>query len=209
MIIDLHTHRQAPYPEGIVSTEPLPDFTPADGQFYSIGLHPWHSAGTGASAILDAVERFAAQPWVAAIGECGTDPLKGAPMYEQMLDLRRQVEISEMTGKSVILHAVRSPDIIIGIRRDLLATRPWAIHGFRGKPALARMYLNAGIWLSYGPRFNTDSLRATPRDRLLAETDDSGTSIEDVLSLHARVLGMQAEEYTALIAANTAVFLGI
>lgn len=208
MILDIHTHRAAPYPQGIVSVTPTADFEPVPGQLYSVGLHPWETDSPDADAILDRVLRLASEPWVAAIGECGADPGKGAPMYRQLLLLRRQVEISETVGKPLILHAVKSADIIIGLRRDLAATRPWAIHGFRSKPGVAQMYLRAGLWLSYGERFNADALRAKDRDRILAETDESTLPIADILASQADALGIPAAEYTTLIAANTARFLG-
>lgn len=209
MLLDIHTHHAAPYPEGVISAEPAAGFGPLDGQFYSLGLHPWHSDAPEADAILDSVQQLAGQPWVAAIGECGVDPNRGAPLYRQLLQFRRQVEISETAGKPLVIHAVKAADVIIGVHSDLAATRPWAIHGFRGKPTVAGMYLRAGLWLSFGERFNPDALRAMPRDRILAETDDSALAIEQILATQAEALGIPAAEYTALIAANTARFLGL
>lgn len=203
MILDLHTHRSAPYDEGIISVTPDADFTPVPGQLYSVGLHPWESASADADTILDCVRRLASSPWVVAIGECGIDPGKGAPMYRQLLLFKRQVEISEAVGKPMILHAVKAADIILGVRRDLAATRSWVIHGFRSKPAVAQMYLRAGLWLGYGERFNADALRSTPLDRILTETDDSTLPIADILAAQAEALGIPAAEYTRIIAANT------
>ena len=187
MLLDIHSHRAAPYPQGVVSEEPQPGFRPLDGQSCSLGLHPWHSDSPDADAILDRVR----------------------PLYRQLLQFKRQVEISETIGKPLVIHAVKAADTIIGVRTDLAATRPWAIHGFRGKPTVAQMYLRAGLWLSFGERFNPAALRAMPRDRILAETDDSRLTIQQILALQARALGIPAAEYTAMIAANTARFLGI
>ena len=209
MLLDIHSHRAAPYPQGVVSEEPQPGFRPLDGQSCSLGLHPWHSDSPDADAILDRVRQLAARPCVAAIGECGVDPGRGAPLYRQLLQFKRQVEISETIGKPLVIHAVKAADTIIGVRTDLAATRPWAIHGFRGKPTVAQMYLRAGLWLSFGERFNPAALRAMPRDRILAETDDSRLTIQQILALQARALGIPAAEYTAMTAANTARFLGI
>ena len=38
-ILDIHTHRQPPYPQGIISVEPEA-FNPVAGQYYSVGIHP-------------------------------------------------------------------------------------------------------------------------------------------------------------------------
>lgn len=209
MLLDIHSHHSAPYPQGVVSIIPDAKFTAMDSQKYSIGLHPWHSADTDADAVLERIRMLADRPWVAAIGECGVDPAKGAPMFRQMLLFRQQVEIAEIAGKPMVIHAVKSPDVIIGVRNDLKATREWAIHGFRSKPSVAEMYLRAGLWLSYGPRFNADALRATPPDRILAETDADNSSITDVLAIQAGAMGMNTDDYTMLIADNTARFLGM
>lgn len=222
MIYDIHSHRKAPYPQGVISPE-IKDFresekdggSPAPStrfpQLYSIGLHPWHSGDADADAILERVALLAALPCVAAVGECGIDLVRPgcAPLYEQMLQLRRQADIAETMGKPLVLHAVKSQEMIIGMRGDMAATRHWCVHGFRAKPSVAQMYLKAGIWLSYGELFNADSLRATPPEMLLAETDDSLLSIEEIMRRQAEVAGMPAKRYFALIAANTARFLGI
>lgn len=207
MILDIHTHKPAPQPQAIISIEPQPGFGPAPRQLYSIGLHPWHSDSAAADTIIEQMEGMARQPWVAAIGEAGIDMTKGAPAFRQMLLLRRQVEIAESIGKPMLLHAVKSTDMIIGMRKDTCATRPWVVHGFRGKPQVAEMYLRAGIMLSFGSRFNAGTLRMMPRTQILAETDDARLDIEDVLAMHAQALEMPIEEYRALISANASRFL--
>lgn len=209
MLYDIHTHHPAPYPQGVVSAVPEADFSPSPGQFYSLGLHPWQSGESSAEAIVELIERYASEPWLAAVGECGVDPLKGAPMYRQMLLFRRQVEIAEKARKPMVIHTVRSPDIIISIRREFGARQNWAIHGFRGKPTVAQMYLRAGIYLSFGERYNPDALLSMPRGYILAETDESSLSIEEIMALHAATLQMSVAEYRALIAANTSRFLGV
>lgn len=219
MIYDIHSHRMAPYPQGVISPDIKEikegEFSTVSctqyAQLYSIGLHPWQSGDADADALLERVALLATLPCVAAVGECGIDLVRpgGAPLYEQMLQLRRQADIAETVGKPLVLHAVKSQEMIIGMRGDMAATRHWCVHGFRAKPSVAQMYLKAGIWLSYGELFNADSLRATPPEMLLAETDDSLLSIEEIMRRQAEVAGMPAERYFALIAANTARFLGL
>ena len=43
-ILDIHTHRPAPQPEALVCVSPA-DFNPVEGQFYSVGIHPWETHG--------------------------------------------------------------------------------------------------------------------------------------------------------------------
>lgn len=181
MILDIHTHRTAPYPEGIVNAN-LHDFTPLEGQYYSVGIHPWDTVEEVTPEMIERVGELARRPEVLAIGECGVDGTKGAPMFRQLQIFKSQVEISEAVGKPMILHAVKSTDIIMGLKRDLNPTQQWVIHGFRGKPQTAQMLLKAGILLSFGPKFNAETVAVMPEGTILAETDDSIETIEQVIA---------------------------
>lgn len=185
-ILDIHTHHQPPYPEGIIAMAPeklpAPDAFP--GQLYSVGVHPWDVRGMGLSPAEKTRLREAAQrDDVVALGECGIDSVHegAAPLFSQLLALKAQVEISEEVGKPLILHCVKAQDIIIGVRKDLNAGQPWIVHGFRGKPTILKMLTDAGIYVSYGEKFNPDSVAATPLDRIFVETDASSVSIEEII----------------------------
>lgn len=206
-ILDIHSHHAAPYPQGIISIQPDSNFSPLPEQLYTVGLHPWQSADAGAEALLEMIGSLARHPQVAGIGECGIDVGKGAPLFKQMLLLKRQIEISETAGKPLVLHAVKCPDIIIGLHSELNAASLWVVHGFRGKPTVAQMYLRAGIYLSFGEKFNPETLRSIPTQFLLAETDDSPLHIDRILELQAEALSMPVEQYRRIIADNTLRFL--
>lgn len=180
MILDIHSHRLPPYPEGIVSLRDI-GTTLAEGQLYSAGIHPWDTPGEVSEETFAGLERLAENPQVVAIGECGVDLLKGAPLFRQLNILKRQVDISEKVRKPLILHCVKGADIILGLRRDLRPAMPWVIHGFRGKPELAAQLLRQGILLSFGEKFNADTLIAMPDDMILAETDESILTIEEII----------------------------
>lgn len=201
MILDIHTHRPAPYPCGIISIG-VPDARDlAEGQLYSAGIHPWDTEGESDGALFSRLEALAADPRVAAIGECGVDLLKGGPMYRQLQVLKRQIELSEQYGKPLVLHCVKGADIILGLKRDLQPTRQWIIHGFRGKPALGRQLAEKGIMLSFGEKFNPDTLLAVPGDMVLAETDESALPITGIIGALSATAG---RDLMPEIAANTA-----
>lgn len=86
--------------------------------------------------------------------------------------LRIHYELSETLRKPLILHIVKSFPEIIALRKQWKPTQPWIIHGFRGKPQLARELLAHGFHLSYGKKYNPASLVITPVSRLLRETDE-------------------------------------
>lgn len=194
MILDCHTHRPAPQPEGIISVSPA-GFTPMPGQLYSLGLHPWNpEEATDESFAL--LRGLISSPQVVAAGEAGIDLVRGAPLFRQLLDFRKQVEISEEAGKPLVVHDVKAHQHIVQLRRELKASQPWIIHGFRGKPEVARMLLSAseGIYLSFGEKFNADALRSVARDRILAETDESSLEIEAVIDALSAAAGTDLRE---------------
>lgn len=187
MILDCHTHHTAPQPNAVISTSPI-GFVPDDSQRWSVGLHPWDLGLFCGSDMRIKDEcraelvSAAASPCVAAIGECGIDIPKGGLLAEQMLAFRMQALLAERLKKPLIIHCVKAQDIIIGMKRDLNPDMPWIIHGFRGKPTVAEMLLKAGFMLSFGEKFNPESLFITPPDRILAETDESELTIDEIIS---------------------------
>lgn len=202
MLLDIHTHHPAPQPEGIINASPT-DFTPVGSQFYSVGYHPWDTQKLLSEDRIRLLRDTVSLPCVAAVGECGVDPNRGGPMFIQLQNFRTHIEISETVGKPLIIHAVKSPDIVIGLRRDLDAKQLWILHGFRGKPQIADMYLKAGIALSYGEKFNAEALRITPPGMLYAETDDSPLSIREIIAALSAAAG---KDLTPDILQNTSYF---
>ncbi|MDE5813692.1 MAG: TatD family hydrolase [Muribaculaceae bacterium] len=186
MILDCHTHRQAPAPEAIISTSPI-GFVAQGEQMWSTGLHPWDLPLYCADNLRIKDEIWvelvaaAASPYVVAVGECGIDLINGGILATQMLAFRRQALLAERLRKPLIIHSVKAHDIITGMKKDLNPEMPWIIHGFRNRPTIAEIYLNAGCWLSFGEKFSPESLDITPADRLLAETDESDMPIERII----------------------------
>ncbi|MDE6342826.1 MAG: TatD family hydrolase [Muribaculaceae bacterium] len=187
MIIDCHTHHPAPDAKAVISTSPV-GFRPSEGQAWSVGLHPWDldlfcdSSFRIKEEIWSELVMAAAAPGVVAIGECGIDMVRGGLLAAQMLAFRKQALLAERLRKPLVIHSVKAHDIIVGLKRDINPQMPWVIHGFRYKPSIAEMYLKEGCYLSFGEKFNTDSLLITPHDKLLAETDESALPIEEIIS---------------------------
>lgn len=186
MILDCHTHRQAPAAEAIISTSPI-GFVAQGSQMWSVGLHPWDLPLYCADNLRIKDEIWvelvaaAASPYVAAVGECGIDLSHGGLLATQMLAFRKQALLAERLRKPLIIHAVKAHDFITGMKKDIAPEMPWIIHGFRNKPTIAEIYLKAGCWLSFGEKFSPESLDITPADRLLAETDESLMTIDTII----------------------------
>lgn len=186
MIIDCHTHKPAPAPDAIISTSPI-GFLPEGSQKWSVGLHPWHldlycdDSMRIKDEIWVEMVAAAASPDVAAIGECGIDLIHGGLLAMQMIAFRRQALLAERLRKPLIIHSVKAHDYIVGMKRDLNPEQTWIIHGFRNKPSIAAIYLNAGCALSFGEKFSPESLDITPPERIFAETDESQMPIGRII----------------------------
>lgn len=145
----------------------------APGGFYSVGIHPWASAEKIACGDLRKLVAMARDERVLAIGEAGYDRLRGGDIDVQDRLFRFHARLAARVGKPLIIHCVKSFDLLLKAARGLRpAPGMWIVHGFRGKPLLARQLLDAGLALSYGHRYNPGSMAITPPDRLYRETDD-------------------------------------
>lgn len=168
---DIHSHMMSKALDGttLVSAEPDDRLLP-EGH-YSLGIHPWHSAGISCT-LLRRLVATARLPQVKAIGEAGIDRLKGADPDAQIRLFVFHARLARQLGKPLIIHCVRAWDILLQCARALRpAPGTWIVHGFRGKPALARQLLDAGLALSFGRRYNPESMAATPSSRMYRETD--------------------------------------
>ncbi|MCH5229337.1 MAG: TatD family hydrolase [Muribaculaceae bacterium] len=203
--LDIHTHHPAPQPDAVISVS-VNDFSPREGQRYSLGIHPWETEKDISTQQWELLEKAAMLPEVVAIGEAGIDKIRGGFMFRQILVLNKQIEISEKLKKPLILHDVKAHEAIVGLKRNLNPKQKWLVHGFRAKPTVAKMLTDEGIYLSFGEKFNPESLKITPKELILAETDESPLSIQEIISGLSQVLDT---DITSLIAQNTCQFLGI
>lgn len=178
-IVDFHTHNlDAPPGEAIINVplewmkEPA-RFNLRPHALYSAGIHPWWTSNLmQVEAMLQNLPTLLAHPQVVAVGECGLDARRGAGMEEQERVFLAQVALAEQFRLPVTLHVVHAFDRLLRLRKMLLPTTQWTVHGFRGKPTLVRQLLDAGLNLSFGRQYNSESLEITPPDRRHRETDD-------------------------------------
>lgn len=144
--------------------------TPYGEAWYSVGIHPWYTDNV-TDADIEKVRALAADRRVVAIGEAGLDSHRGAPAEEQERIFLQQARIAEEIGKPMIIHCVGRYGRMIELRRELKPKQLWIIHGFRGKPELARQLVAAGFGISLGLKYNPDTLAAIPPASLYHETD--------------------------------------
>jgi len=217
VIFDLHTHSSQSNPKAIQSiclaSMPFHEaliWKPELGQYYSVGIHPWNLPllqwnEEAISRVLAVMEYLATYKEVVAIGEAGLDKLRVTDRVEQQICVQlllRQIQISEASGKPLILHLVKGQDDILALRKKLHPSQPWIVHGFRGKPTQASQLLAAGIEVSLGLHFNPSTARFLPAENLFLETDNAGVDIYAILDAVAKARGEDKEVVSQIINDN-------
>ena len=170
-----------------------------------VGHYPWLDAAVGvhphdAAKVDDVgwarIVELAADPRVLAIGETGLDFDRAfSPIDDQLMNLRRNLDLALATGKPAILHC-RSADGKRNAQDALLAeltaagvgSRTWTfafgerppaiVHSYSGPLDYAEAMLDLGCAVSFsglvfraGEEASADVVRFVPSDRLLVETD--------------------------------------
>ena len=183
MYIDIHTHR-AINPDSL-SIHNL-KFDDAESVLqhvieghFSVGIHPW-DVHTYSPNDIDELRGYCLHESVVAVGECGLDKHSTATVATQTAFFIDQITISEQLEKPLIIHCVGCFNEVLRIKKEIKPVQPWIIHGFRGKPQLAKQLLRAGFYLSYGEHFNAESVKITPLEKLMIETDESTKDIADI-----------------------------
>lgn len=208
--LDIHRHRSGGEKgKAILNIYPKAE-TLSDGEYYSAGIHPWQleqlmkepDSEKAVERELEETDRLLQQPNVLALGEVGMDKNISVPPEVQTEVLKRQLKMAEKYRKPVIFHLVKFTDELIRLKKELSPSTEWIIHGFRGKPEMARQLAAQGFGLSFGERYNLLALQATPAGKIFIETDESEVAIEELYRRAADCYGMPGEEFTRQIEKN-------
>lgn len=159
----------------------------AGERWAALGVHPFALLERSEHALRDALDALpsvvaAHRDLVVAVGECGLDATldpSRAPMSLQRAVLAAQLQTAVTLGLPVVLH-VRGAhrEAIEVIAAQGVTSLRGVVHSYSGGVDLVPRYLSLGLHLGFGgavtrpsARRPAASLRATPADRLLLETD--------------------------------------
>lgn len=188
LLIDIHTHTAPSVPGTAI---------------VSGGIHPWHID----DGWKDTFARYAEEAkGHLCIGESGLDKVKGPDLELQREVFVAHIQLSERLGKPLVIHCVKAMQEVLALKKEMQPTQPWIIHGFRGNPQQAAQYRQAGLHLSFGLHFNAETLRSTPMEDLLAESDED--DIQAVYRAHSQCLGQSIEQLQRQVSANILRILG-
>jgi TatD DNase family protein len=148
----------------------------------AVGVHPGYvnDERIGRSYDWSAFRALHASPHVVAAGEIGLDyywPASDEEKATQRVVFAQQLELAQALKKPVVLHSRGAVDDTLAILGRFAGVRA-VFHCFTGTSDEAQRVLSAGHWLSFtGPityKKNAELrsiVAATPRDRLMVETD--------------------------------------
>jgi TatD DNase family protein len=141
-------------------------------------------------------------PQVAMIGETGIDKKNGAaPLEVQMEVFREHVRLSELLRKPLIIHCVKGFDEVLAIRKEMKATLPWLIHGFRGGIEQWQQLSRAGLLVSIGEHYDEELVKELPLSQLFIESDERGDLLT-IYNLVSETKHVEASELAQHVAAN-------
>ena len=196
-LIDIHTHTAQ---EGASVFNSTADSTTAG--ICSIGIHPWDIDDCWKEHIA-AIEKRATEANVVAIGECGFDFLRATAAADtQRAVFEAHARISEHNGKPLIIHIVKGAEQLLKAAKEIPHKQAWIIHGFRGKEEQATQLLRAGFYLSFGEKFNSDTVKSVPLERIFIESDESNKPIASIYENIAHIKGISINELATAIKEN-------
>lgn len=200
-ILDIHTHQYSEHTNQSILNSDLSHFSPQQGYFYSVGIHPWNVTNI-TTTILNELKEICQHPQVLAIGETGLDKIKTSNWDEQVESFKLHIQISETLHKPLIIHCVKSTAEIIKFKKMYQPHSAWIIHGFRGKKELAAQLIKQNIYFSFGEKHNKETLINTPIERLFIETDNSPKSILNIYQEIAQKRSISIEMLTNQVQQN-------
>lgn len=188
--INLHTHLPESRPD-VVAMVNRPCL---GGRLSSCGVHPWDVTATTSVVALASLSSLIISKDIDAVGECGLDKCCDAPFDKQRLIFFFQLQMASVARLPVIVHCVKAWSELLSIADSVENRPPIVVHGFRGKPELARELVLHGFLLSLGPKFNTDTLRSLRVGTFFLETDnDADADIVDLYQTVAAFKGVPLE----------------
>ncbi len=151
--------------------------------FASVGIHP-HDAKTLNSDTLTQLELMAKDNKVVAIGEIGLDYFRNLSAKERQRDaFAKQLKLAIKLEKPIIIHCRDAyGDILDLLDKEympyLKGQLPGVIHSFSAGPNYLREFLKRGFYIGFNGMITypgndklLESLKLTPKDKILLETD--------------------------------------
>ncbi|MEG0602814.1 MAG: TatD family hydrolase, partial [Mucinivorans sp.] len=207
--IDIHTHNLAPHSADLTqilavmvtscATIPVADY-------FSAAIHPYSLSGFDITW-LDELAHVVRQKNCIAIGETGLDWRSEyqTTQKQQHAIFDEHIFLANKLHLPLIIHSVKAT-------RPVLAhlahkQTPFVFHGYTGSLASANEIIDSGGMLSFGAKIIQDNqlqerVREIDNSKILLETDESNTAIQDIYAALAAIKSMTIEELKIQIEIN-------
>lgn len=204
MLLDIHTHRLPADASAALLSCCMRDVPlPKGARFISAGIHPWYLTREDYPRQLEWVVSMLNDRRVIALGEAGLDKRCDTPFDLQVEAFQAIALLASQHRLPLLIHAVKSSEELIALKKRMKPENAWIIHGFRGKKELAESLVRQGFYLSFGEKYQAEALQAVPADRLLLETDESICPIEELYRRAARQRNIGVEQLVSEIQETT------
>lgn len=208
--IDIHTHSHYRRQDVIVVQNLFPgqEDQLENGNYFSIGLHPWNVKRESMNTSVDWIVAQAENPDVIAIGEIGLDKSIECAWDLQTEAFEKQLSIAEKAGKPVVLHCVRAYSEMMAYRKHTGNRIPWIFHWFNANLNTAEQLIDKNCYLSFGHMLFKENSRAfkvfrlIPLNAVFFETDDTGYSIYEIYKQAAYLRNINMHELQTRIHEN-------
>lgn len=211
LYVNVHAHRVASVENELVitnircSAELKSDFHSL--AYYSAGVHPWDIEKKPVDSCLKQIRDMAGKGTLIAIGETGLDKAINTPFEMQYQVFEEHINLAEEFQIPVIIHAVKSNQELIQLRKVREVQIPFILHGFSGSSQLAMDLINAGYYLSAGnavlhSKKLQDAVKIIPPESLFIETDDSDIAVAALYKFVALIKKIPEEELCDQILEN-------
>lgn len=201
-ILNIHSHLNLEQRDDTIYSSIYPKTPSLSLRYCSSGIHPWYIP-VKEDIDWDTFIHTVNQSNTLLVGECGLDTFSEIPLKKQIEVFEKQIQISESLKKPLLIHMVRTTDELLALHKHYQPRQPWIIHGFRGKPQLAKQYYKHGIYISTGIKFNIKTVQSIPLNKILLETDESEESIESLIQRIAKIKNISSQTLTEQIYKNT------
>ncbi len=208
--IDFHTHNVT----GVVAPRAIASYSlpqiidRPEGQYYSVGLHPWDTARSNAyRSVEETLIKYLADEYCLALGEVGLDRLRGASLGVQTELLALQLHLCARLHKPVVIHCVRAWSELLSVFRKVKFPGNKAVHGYRGSLAILERLLDDGWYISAGFYTPAETILRIPLARLLLETDDTKQPIATLYAQTAQLLDSTVEDLQTMVMSNIRRFI--
>ena len=143
----------------------------------AVGLHPWNVPGAPdhwREVFSEAIKS------AEAVGEIGLDRWIREPAFDRQIDaFRWQLAHAAEHDLPCSIHCLKAAGPLMELLRETrLPERGFHLHAFNGSPEMLDEVVRLGGYVSFNPgqlkpnaKRVRETLRRTPRDRLLVETD--------------------------------------